>query len=273
MTEGATNPPQLSYAPRSRRRGRVWAKRSVGITALLAIVATGWFLGPHAYRLARIWYWERQCMNFAAAPSEILYESLPAGMPKPPIGPPYLDGDDPQVAAVRIPGTFSLQSDPQTIVSRDPICWIRFLQYSGNRTCNIAPSTLVFCHRLTSPSGHLRLVTIERDSFEDNGMTLDRSLAPAVYAFAGWKGCQNLIPGRSSNDIERYIDGPVRFFAGQPDQADASHFTIEYQWADGFRGFLDGYLRDDDTVDLKVRPGPGDVASEEPRFHPSPVKD
>jgi hypothetical protein len=57
------------------------------------------------------------------------------------------------------------------------------------------------------------------------------------------------------------LPAPRRIFAGQADPNDASHFTIEYEWPSGVRGTIDGWLRDDDHVDLQIRPGPGDIAS------------
>jgi hypothetical protein len=45
----------------------------------------------------------------------------------------------------------------------------------------------------------------------------------------------------------------LRLFAGQPDVADASHFTIAYE-LDGRPGVIDGWLRDD-GIDLRPREG------------------
>lgn len=47
----------------------------------------------------------------------------------------------------------------------------------------------------------------------------------------------------------------VRFFAGQPDPADASYFTIGYA-VDGVSGTINGWLGDDERVKLQVRDGP-----------------
>ena len=45
----------------------------------------------------------------------------------------------------------------------------------------------------------------------------------------------------------------LRFFAGQPDPDDASHFTIRYQ-ADGREGVIDGWMQDD-GLHLRAREG------------------
>ena len=56
----------------------------------------------------------------------------------------------------------------------------------------------------------------------------------------------------------------VRYFAGQADLNDASHFTVNYR-GDSTTGVLDGYLRDDDIVKLELRllspPPPPSAAS------------
>lgn len=46
----------------------------------------------------------------------------------------------------------------------------------------------------------------------------------------------------------------LRVFAGQPDPADASHFTIPYD-LDGRPGILDGWLKPDGSVQLEPRAG------------------
>jgi len=49
--------------------------------------------------------------------------------------------------------------------------------------------------------------------------------------------------------------GDLTFFAGQPDPADGSHFTIDYQTPAG-RGKIDGWLQPDDTIKFQVTSGP-----------------
>ena len=63
------------------------------------------------------------------------------------------------------------------------------------------------------------------------------------------------VAGGLSLDATPAIDygNVVRFFAGQPDPDDASHFTIRYQ-ADGREGIIDGWMKDDG---LHLRPRDG----------------
>jgi hypothetical protein len=63
-----------------------------------------------------------------------------------------------------------------------------------------------------------------------------------------------------------HIEGPglFRFYAGQPDPADASHFTIGYD-LDGRHGTIHGRLKDNGTVEFK--PDIGAVLND--RWYPS----
>ena len=49
--------------------------------------------------------------------------------------------------------------------------------------------------------------------------------------------------------------GDLTFFAGQPDPADASHFTLDHQTPAG-RGTIDGRLQPDDTIQFVATTGP-----------------
>ena len=56
----------------------------------------------------------------------------------------------------------------------------------------------------------------------------------------------------------------VRIFAGEPDAADESHFTIPYD-VDGTPGLIDGWLDPYDKVRMQVRDGPAVGAAVETR--------
>jgi hypothetical protein len=58
----------------------------------------------------------------------------------------------------------------------------------------------------------------------------------------------------------------MRLFAGQPDPADDSHFTIKYE-IDHVPGTIDGWLQPDDTVKLQIRDGPAVSLSSSPALN------
>jgi hypothetical protein len=53
----------------------------------------------------------------------------------------------------------------------------------------------------------------------------------------------------------------LRWYAGQPDELDSTHFTIDYEVA-GVRGTVDGYLSDDGRhVRMQPRPPHGSTGT------------
>ena len=57
-----------------------------------------------------------------------------------------------------------------------------------------------------------------------------------------------------NGQVEFQTGGLYRFYAGQPDPNNASHFTIDYE-LDGKRATIDGWLRANDVVELVPREG------------------
>jgi hypothetical protein len=206
-------------------------------------------------------------MNFNPPASTVVFERLPAGSAIPAVPPGYITGDDlsKDPGWVNLPSVkLLLQRQGRSIfVDRVPYCWLRFLQASQQLPqMNLAgPQNLVFCHVLRDPHGNSRLVTVSLDSIREIGDFLDRELHPTVYAPPTSGGAAYHTQGWGWNFSGEAIPFPRRFFAGQTDSADGSHFTIEYEWPNGVHGFIDGYLRANNHVDIAVRPGPGDVGS------------
>ena len=261
----------LDYAPGESRLRRRLIKWSVVVTVLVSFSMIGYRYGPHAWLFARQWYWQQQCMNFNAPADLVVYGPLPDGAAA--VVPSYMDGASPDVAALLQPlsrGGFGAAppTNPPGVISRVPICWVRFLDATRN-----VPSAgsgkaagVVFCHDRVSPAGHRRLVTVEYPAIQmfspDGGaIWLDREgFSAQVYGPAGWNGCRQLQAAPATAWLAEYpyrLPTPSRFYAGQPDPADASHFSMEYEWSDGVHGFVDGWLNDDDTIMLKIRPGQG----------------
>jgi hypothetical protein len=140
-------------------------------------------------------------------------------------------------------GSVMLQADRNEqgvligLMSYTPVCWRRFQRPS------IAPA-VVFLHARTSPSGKRRLVSVEA--------------APSLAYRPAWSA-RVLVPDalRGPADVPGspyYPDlpGADRIYAGQPDPADPSHFTVEYENG-GERKTADGWLQDDDTLKFSVR--------------------
>ena len=73
---------------------------------------------------------------------------------------------------------------------------------------------------------------------------------------ARWTQPWRWVPPQGGKPGEVRLEaGPrFRFYAGQPDPADPSHFTIDHDLND-VRGKIHGRLKDDGTVELKPEAG------------------
>jgi WD40 repeat protein len=110
---------------------------------------------------------------------------------------------------------------------------------------------MAFLHRRTSPGGHERLVNVEVSSGDSFGgpeihwmVVIPGSFAPQAQMRSG-----QLLELQRNSRTEMF-----KVMAGQPDAADASHFTIDYYF-NGQRGTIDGWLCNDDTVRLQPQVG------------------
>jgi hypothetical protein len=155
-----------------------------------------------------------------------------------------------------------------------------FVQHDPNQN----RSTL-FVHGLTSPAGNRRLVFLDlhlhvtgtregaRAGIEYK-MLVSRKLGFRVYNAPGTGGDgptqlregtsftvrtpgADVVPIRWTEGVlkeDRAPGAALRFFAGRADPKDASHFTVDYEYA-GVRGTIDGWLTDDDFLRLRPRGG------------------
>ena len=250
----------INYLPKRRDWiRRHWRLVTLLATLLLVAIGVGRY-GHHAIHFAQQIYWQRQCMNFRAPPETVVYEQLPAGSIKPIISFPYTDGEGAEVSALR-PGIMGVAIPDK--VYRVPECWVRFLQVTRNRNSGDVPTAVLFCHERISHSGLRRLVTVEFSLNLGVGDHLDQYAISSIFTPVNWRG--SAITHKPQEEAifsdASYLPMPNRIFAGQPDPADASHFTIGYEWPGGLRGTLDGWLRDSNQVDIQFRPGPGDLDS------------
>ena len=229
----------LDYAPATHRR-RVVSKDLLPLLLLAVPVCVGWGW-PHAQRLRDLRV-QDECLNHALPADCIVYSDDPADRQRLLAGAGYTD---------RVP-----RLGPSVAVIHMPPAWAR---YAPQRLGGV-----VFLHRLTSPGGNTRLVAVE--------------VRPAALALAGEPqagnavalGAQVIQPATLTADrqpiqlrshvtvLEGWVNAGdrLRLFAGQPDAADRSHFTIRYTLND-MPGMLDGWLRDDDRVVVTPRENDG----------------
>jgi hypothetical protein len=107
----------------------------------------------------------------------------------------------------------------------------------------------------------LRLIAVAlqpRDGVADPrpqpGQTTELVIAPG--GTSPWKSPWRWTPPADGKPAELRLEplNQFRFFAGQPDPADPSHFTVDYE-LDGVKGKIQGRLKDDGVVELKPEGG------------------
>lgn len=137
--------------------------------------------------------------------------------------------------------------------------------YGPLRSGGLQSQGTLFLGERRSPAGNRRLVAVDlRVSWNNTNWTASvekRAVVPGTLGTEPretWGGppaddlkTTNLVGQR---DVLFMFDWrqKVKLYAGRPDPADSSHFTIDYE-LDGRREVIDGWLRDDDAVELTQR--------------------
>jgi hypothetical protein len=157
-----------------------------------------------------------------------------------------------------------------------------------DRNDNDRDRGILFVHGLTSPAGNKRIVFLElkvdstggspqRTKGQQYEIRLERQLYYRIFTPADASANRDPAVARDGPSLQvrttggdvfpvRWVDGvlrtdrepgkSLRFYGGQPDPKDPSHFTVDYEF-DGQRGTIDGWLTDDDF--LRIRPRGGEV--------------
>ena len=250
MTQPAARPgPEvnaLAYAPPPRWHRRRRFRRAVGVVLLLAAGAAAWRYGKSAWTRGRLLYYQRQCLAYTAPPDQVVYEQDPV-----------------RAAALLSRGSYTnvtpAGGPPEAALT--PRCWAEACRLAGGLTPPAAGATAVsgggssgatlFLHERRSPGGQRRLVAVQS--------------APGLPALASMPvlvepGSLTAIPSVRAATLDADFDlslptNPAgtrfRFFAGQADPSDPSHFTLRFT-AEGVPGSVEGWLRDNDCLKVKV---------------------
>jgi len=230
-------PLTIDYASPSRKR---WPWRRLLLVAILALtLGTGLYCRERIAHEARLWYWQRQCLNYTRPPGTPTATTQPSAANDP----DYVTTNMKYLNMMELPGLRLLQ----------PACLTHF--DAERPGANISKSLLLpqslFLHERISPSGHRRLVFVE--TIMTNALSIKAGLIPRVIAPG--------TPGSPARDLTlqkqimfsgRYIE--AQFYFGQVDPSDASHFTIDFDVKEeGRHGTIDAHLQDDDTITFKLR--------------------
>jgi hypothetical protein len=231
------------YAPPEPVRWQRFWPYPVTLIAIIVLVA--WVI-PWGNRMVARWQGlkhQERCMAYRAPADQIVYDNDPAEAQR----------------LVALGGGYDWAAAPNALPAASPAVhvpefWRRHPQPLGQ-----AGHALVFLHERTSPGGNRRLVFIELVHEGYAGGSAMIHFSSGIMERETMRRKRTKVTGQRSA-FHGYVSAPERFrvFAGQPDAADKSHFTFDYEieyMGNRQRGTFDGWLMDDDRVVLKPKVG------------------
>jgi hypothetical protein len=236
---------RLDYAAASRTRFRRTKRVVIGILICTAIHLCV-LKGPGFVKRAHLLYYQRQCLTYTAPPDEIVYDRHPETAAR-------LLADSAKYIAE--------QTNSNGAVRRKPACLEQLDQrLMPDMRDTRDGSAITFLHQRRSRNGTARLVIITGlpaglwfiDTRIPTGLRGSVLSPQSTLEFAPVPRTMDV----RDADGDGIADTPfaLRIYAGQPDPADESHFTIAYEINDQ-KDILDGYLQDDGSVDFSYRGG------------------
>lgn len=195
-------------------------RRALLAVGVLAIVICGWVMLPQYWRNAREAMQQRQWMRYTRLPTAIAFE--PPGEKAKTLFQPGLG------YVMRPGGVFHQLGIPGF------------------------PSDALFLHGRKRPDGQQRIVWVTLGyRTTSNGIQLCLEgdvLIPGTTLNPGRR-----LPGTTGPLIADSTGKTPRIYAGQPDPADDSHFTMAIEFPDGRTGTIHGRLTDRDTIDFEIK--------------------
>lgn len=239
---------RIDYAPPQPVWRRRTAKRAFALILFLSIGALGtWKFGPLAWHRVSLVNAQRRCLQLQMPPKLVVFDNDPRE------GLALRYKDDSQY--------YLDSAGPVGWCSQDWMKFIALLEPPGRR-----PSATLYLGTRNTPAGAARLVVVT--AYPDTSAGMPTLLISTTVIEQGTVlAPARQLPGAGVTFESRQPLLPncrVRYFAGQADAADSSHFTVDYE-VNSEQYVLDGYLRDDDIVRLESRqltpPAPSSAAS------------
>jgi hypothetical protein len=237
-----TAPIQLEYGQSARRRRLRLALAAALVVALLVggrwawPRVDGWLAWAGETR--RMWQDTRRharCMAFVAPAEQVVWDEDPSRTAAT-LKAAAAAADNRYVPVDLVDGRVA-------VAAATPEPWRRFwIDRWGRATPTaVGNPAVLFLHGRATPSGTRCLVVIEFAlARSEHGPHLCATL---VEAGSLRRNARHHGPFAVFEDADVCPSPRKRFFAGQPDPDDESHFTIDYE-IDGTRGTLDGWLSD-----------------------------
>src|SRR5688572_2762470 len=240
------SPRALAYAQAPRFRRRRILRRLAAVVMGVGLVAGGVkAAGPVAAR-ARLLFWQDRCLSYAPPADFVVYE------------------EGPGAAALLATGKYLPFAAPLSdtpAAGYMPECLVRFMSETGRGAPPRGRCVPLYVQARSAQQRETRLVTVVYWPDDCAGFSpsvnLYGSAVPPTTPFSRAHG-----PSLTGASCGSYARGnrprSLRVFAGQPDPADPSRFSIRYVM-DGTSGTLYGRVRPDGRhYDISYRPfGPG----------------
>ena len=222
MTASSAEASHLPYATTLPWRRRRSAKRLIATAIVVVIAVTGFYWFPPARDRLLLLHWQERCLRHSDLGTAMRFYSRGNG------------------------------SGSQTL-GRVPQEWQNL--YASVSPPGLNSEGTVFLHRLRSPVGATRLVAVDA-VIESSAQGTDLIVFTARVLARGSPFARPRLV-HSSQQMPTLLEGEgvARTYPGIVDAADESHFTFVLEW-NGRRETVDGWLRNDDTVVIELRPKP-----------------
>ena len=237
-------PPQIDYAPQlpSHKRRRTMRRAVFGIIAMVAAFFAVESASPAWHRIL-ILYWQHEAMTYSPPADRVVYDDDPAQAPKLRAGNPKL-----------LSG-----SSGETVDFAKP-----WEQLDALLSAPGAPPTAtLFLHARRNATGQERLVVVSATKMASWQLLLGPQTVPSTSQRRVIIGALVCAPGAAFSNPTTIDNGNgpvgtplpilegsrIRFYAGQADPRNESHFTIRAT-IDGNTVTLDGWLLADDRIEI-----------------------
>jgi len=243
----------LAYFGKPSNANR-YIRRAILLFLIIASVAAGIRILPTAWNQAKLLNEQRRWLNYRTATDQLVL--LDDGASPLDINAVLATQKNFTICYVR-------SNWGPIIIGRSLPEYEQFLLHAGTSQPSAFGPTpappFLFCGQRHRASGD-RLVTVTfysrwyNDTTNRQGFVFAADVLEPAGVFRAVKRLSNTNLHVGDYPLRREIQ--IRFFAGQPDPADASHFTIDYKSQDS-SGHIDGWLQPDGkSVTLTVRDGP-----------------